>query len=90
MAKPKMIELTTERAQQAALAEPRPPLTVNIIRKDGVYCLDALGLYWPLPARWDRQWRWLRGRRVWVLALALLALAGAAWALWRLFFGTGR
>jgi hypothetical protein len=89
MAKP-MIRLTTTREAEGRLAEPRPPLVVNIIYKNGRYCLDAFGRYWTLPARWDRLWRWLRGRRVWALALALLALAGATWALWRILFGAQR
>lgn len=89
MAKQSMIELTTVREAEGRLAEPRPPRIVNIVRKDGVYCLDAFGRYWALPARWDRLWRWLRGRRVWALALALLAASGAVWALWRVLGAKG-
>jgi hypothetical protein len=84
-----MIELKSTRETEAALAEPRPPRVVNIVRKNGVYCLDAFGRYWTLSARWDGLWRWLRGRRVWALALALTGAAAFVWWLLR-FLGRAR
>jgi len=76
----KTTELFTPYTQEVALAEPRPPKVVNIVRKDGRYCLDAFSRYWPLPARWDGLWRWLRGRRVWTLALAAVVALAAVGA----------
>ena len=79
----KMIDLTTERAQQAALAEPRQPYRLRItpISKFGrrQYHLDN---WLPVPA-WTRRFDgWTVGA---VVRLMLVALAaGVAAAIWLL------
>lgn len=73
------IELTTERMEEGHLAESKPRV-VRVRLVGGEARLDVLGRYWPAP-RWMLA---LDGVRVRTLALALLALAGAAWALARL------
>jgi hypothetical protein len=83
MAKSKTIDLTSDIDTVGSLApvvERGPVAPVTAYGKTRGYLQDG---------RWLPPWLvWLRRRER--VALALLALGGAGWALWRLLFGARR